>query len=39
MPKNTAAPDATTDGEHPALADRLRRGLLPPRRRALSTPR
>jgi uncharacterized membrane protein len=29
MPQHTAAPDATTNGKHPALADRLRRGLLP----------
>ena len=29
MPKHTAAPDATTDGEHSALAARLRRGILP----------
>ena len=29
MPKHSAVPDATTNGKHPALADRLRRGLLP----------
>jgi uncharacterized membrane protein len=29
MPQNNAAPDATPNGHHPALAERLRRGLLP----------
>jgi len=29
MPQNNAAPDATTNGHHPTLADRLRRGVLP----------
>jgi hypothetical protein len=29
MAQNDAAPDATTNGHHPALADRLRRGALP----------
>jgi hypothetical protein len=34
MPQNNAAPDATTNGHHPTLAARLRRGVLP-----LSPPR
>jgi uncharacterized membrane protein len=29
MPKDTTEPDETTNGHHPAVADRLRRGLLP----------
>ena len=29
MPQNDAAPDATTNGHHPTLAERLRRGALP----------
>ena len=29
MAQNNAAPDATTNGHHPTLADRLRRGALP----------
>jgi low affinity Fe/Cu permease len=29
MAKNAASPDATRNGHHPTLADRLRRGLLP----------
>ena len=29
MPQNTAAPEATTNGHHLTLAERLRRGLLP----------
>ncbi len=29
MPQNDAAPDTTTNGHHPRLAHRLRRGLLP----------
>jgi len=29
MPQNNAARDATTNGHHPTLADRLRRGVLP----------
>jgi uncharacterized membrane protein len=29
MPKNATTPDATTNGHHPTLADRLRRGVLP----------
>jgi low affinity Fe/Cu permease len=29
MPKNTISDDTTSNGHHPALAERLRRGLLP----------
>jgi uncharacterized membrane protein len=29
MPQNDTTPYTTTDGDHPTLADRLRRGLLP----------
>jgi uncharacterized membrane protein len=37
MAQNDAAPDATTNGHHSTLADRLRRGLLPlPRPRPLN---